>query len=503
MADLKGINAKIIERDVINAKVSSVIQRVEYETEEVVVNPSTETQIVMRSPEKYIEKVIANPVTATIDPDIQAENIKEGINILGVEGSYIGTDTRDATATAEDLIKDKTAYVNGEKITGTLVPEELTITPTEEEQTFTGFFNKVTCEKLENSVKLFTTEGEMKTDTNGKEENLAVVYREEIDNMTANTETQLITFPPTVVLPEAFTSNVYGMFRTTDDSVFFDAQVMLSSSNFEFSGYGESESILVTYESTDGITYIRTDSNGETIDCGVPIKCYYEDEWNDSFGHFMQCVNKYFGGLFEFKDTSWKIAKNQLKVTSEDVYIVDFYGSNGLETGTLQNTENLSKEQLVLRCEIWNNFNNLKINDISMMSYFSGFTGKQLPNLDTSNVQNMTNAFFESKLEELPIMDTSQVTGIMNFCAYSPNLVTLPLYDFSKVTIMTNMVNGCPNLSNESLNNVLAMCANSAVPAVGIHRTLKNTGLTSEQATICTGLSNYQAFINAGWKTGY
>ncbi len=65
-------------------------------------------------------EVIVNEVTSDIDEDIKAENIKAGVNILGVDGSYEGVDTSDATATSEDILKDKTAYVNNEKITGTI-----------------------------------------------------------------------------------------------------------------------------------------------------------------------------------------------------------------------------------------------------------------------------------------------------------------------------------------------------------------------------------------------
>ena len=48
-----------------------------------------------------------------------ANNIKKGITIGGITGTLESLDTSDATATPEDILEGKTAYVNGVKITGT------------------------------------------------------------------------------------------------------------------------------------------------------------------------------------------------------------------------------------------------------------------------------------------------------------------------------------------------------------------------------------------------
>jgi hypothetical protein len=47
-------------------------------------------------------------------------NIKAGVTILGQQGKNTVVDTEDANATSSDIKKDKTAYVNGELVVGTL-----------------------------------------------------------------------------------------------------------------------------------------------------------------------------------------------------------------------------------------------------------------------------------------------------------------------------------------------------------------------------------------------
>ena len=86
--------------------------------------PSTSEQTI--SPDAQyngLTSVTVNAVTSAIDSNIVADNIKKDVSILGVTGTYAPEeeiDTSDADATASDIVLNKTAYVNGEKITGTL-----------------------------------------------------------------------------------------------------------------------------------------------------------------------------------------------------------------------------------------------------------------------------------------------------------------------------------------------------------------------------------------------
>ena len=59
---------------------------------------------------------------APIDPNLLAENIKSGITISGITGTF----TNDGTATASDIASGATAYVNGKKITGNITTTSTT-----------------------------------------------------------------------------------------------------------------------------------------------------------------------------------------------------------------------------------------------------------------------------------------------------------------------------------------------------------------------------------------
>lgn len=136
----------------------------------------------------------------------------------------------------------------------------------------------------------------------------------------------------------------------------------------------------------------------------------------------------------------------------------------------------------------------------SMFAYCSLLT--TIPQFDTSKVTTMF-SMFESctKLKAIPQIDTQNVDSTFVMFSNCSNLEDVPVLDTAKVTTILNMFTGCSSLSNDSLNNIMQMCINAA--SYTDVKTLKIIGLSSAQAKTCQSLSNYQAFLDAGWTTGY
>lgn len=286
---------------------------------------------------------------------------------------------------------------------------------------------------------------------------------------------------------------------------------------------------------------------------------------------------------FEVKVLKYLLAPTQLNTTPDYVYEKEFYGQNGVETGTLGTnlSDTFADVNAKLVYSIQQQYENMEPRvltdedkEIDTNIYFIPVKKDGTPLLDTSAVTDMDHLFFEcANLIELPLIDTSnttdmsvmfqscsnlvsvpllntskvttmksmfsvceklaavplfdtskvasmsymlsgcvsltsipefdtsKVTNMERMLVGCTNLVTIPVLNTTSVTNMSNIVLSCPALSETSLNNILQMCINAT--AYTGTKTLATLGLTEEQATICTGLSNYTAFTTAGWATGY
>lgn len=119
----------------------------------------------------------------------------------------------------------------------------------------------------------------------------------------------------------------------------------------------------------------------------------------------------------------------------------------------------------------------------------------------TTGITKMGYMFTDCRaMETAPEMDTSSTTNFSSMFKGCTNLKNIPVYDSSSCTAFNSMFEGCNNLTDESLNNILAMCISMPKQS-----TLKLLGFTSSYypVTRLQTLSNYQAFLDAGWTTGY
>lgn len=115
------------------------------------ITPSTTNQIYNGG---YYNSINIGAVTSSIDANITSQNIVNGVNILGVVGSFEGLNTADANATYNDIIIGKTAYVNGVKITGSMNNlGALNITPSTSAQSFSaGYYNSVNISAVTSNI---------------------------------------------------------------------------------------------------------------------------------------------------------------------------------------------------------------------------------------------------------------------------------------------------------------------------------------------------------------
>lgn len=123
--------------------------------------------------------------------------------------------------------------------------------------------------------------------------------------------------------------------------------------------------------------------------------------------------------------------------------------------------------------------------------------------LNSSTFTTFENMFSgDTSLVSAPQLNTSSATNIYRMFQNCSALTNVPTMNWASVTNAQNAFANCTSLSNDSLKNILASCI-TATSLSNSNKTLYKLGLTSTQATTCTGLSNWSDAQTAGWTTGY
>ena len=363
------IRGKIIESINIKGKTNLSIIRPKLEPLEVM--PKTEEQNLLPQLDGFSSVLVKG------DANLKPENIKQGVSIFGLQGGLV--DTADGTATSEDVVEGKTAYVDNQKVTGTMPNNgALEYDPSDEEQKIPSGLTSGGAVKPADITKLAEYEA-------------CLTLANSIENLDDYTETTAT--PEDLVEGKTAYSNgerIVGVMKVNNNNALIGTVIP----NGEAKG---SNIFKIIEKLPENITY---------------------SGYNASY-MFNQCI------------------------ALKEIPLIDL-STNTYMTGMCNQCAAL----------------------------------ESIPQFDTSKMQNMSIAFQGcTLLKDVPELNTSSVTD------------------------MRSMFANCPNLSDESLNNILAMCAKATLCTIG--KTLKSMGLTSKQVTKCQSLSNYEAFVAAGWTTGY
>lgn len=310
-------------------------------------------------------------------------------------------------------------------------------------------------------VKLFASVDEMMESVGNKEGDLAVVYANADSPLEYGNVITAINFPQTVVLDEPVTEETYSYadisVEGSDTSLTFFIDTY-SGARLEYYDMDNYENMCsVTYNTTDYKTFTLDSMYGEGIFSAEnnTIKCTTNMTVNmidDITGKFLRTIIKEFGGLFRYESNQWIVAPSQLKANASDVYEKEFYGRDGIETGTLQETTNLSAEQALKVGTLYNQLSKIKGTG-SWAWAFRYYEGESLPEIDATDIEFLNDLCANAKN-----LKSITLKNITSKCINAPNMFTscsklaeingVETWDVSKVENISGMLYGCSSLTH-------------------------------------------------------
>ena len=492
------------------------------------------------------------------DENLISENIKSGETIFGVEGNKNVVDTSDATATSSKIHPDCDAYVKGKKIKGGMTIWDNTkprCTPTHQtiinpENPFILTRQQTTGERYEEIIKIPANvidpawlEGKNICIRANYNPNLTYWSKDwRIEIATVNDGGKFFFKVYSGGYMEIWARNAAN--KTTNYTL-YTANVD-SIDELTIDSWKKKEVVADGYTNGDlgpiGTLYAYSrDDSGKTTSLtgssGVPgSRNKFILKSNNSKKGYTE-VNAEFYSEITHSDLAKKInlkAENikegktylgitgtmpnnnaNLEITEESL---DFSTDRSLPQLTLTTIDFTGMDLSKIKHWHYAFWNYKKLKEVKGIDFvnpntsaywmFCGCDSLEIfPEMkNTQNVVDFARAFQEcKKLKTIEYFDTSNANDLSYMCIGCSELVNFPALNASKTRIggLSDMFSNCPNLSDESLNNILAMCisanATHANAAYGNKSLTQYLKLTSIQANKCKSLSNWSAFIAAGW----
>lgn len=305
-----------------------------------------------------IKQVIINGVTSDIDENIKPENIKSGVNILGVDGTFeygkLQEEITVSPMTVDQIIYPDDDYdavkkIKVDKVTSeidsNIIPENI-----KKDVSILGVLGELEESKGDTDIYKVSTIEEMNSLENIKEGDICLIYSGGVYPISADSIFNSLTYNNTVVLDNAVTDFYDCMFTLEDESqgnIFGDGQAFLDMSSFNARFFiddgGNFIDINIQYMSNDGITYTLDEySTKSPADLKYNFKIQDKDRFNDIFGKFLSAEDVSFSGIYQYvldeniNSLSWKYLNIKTTGTSTNVFNpATFYTSNGMVTSEI------------------------------------------------------------------------------------------------------------------------------------------------------------------------
>ncbi len=354
-----------------------------------------------------------------IGPDGIYKN--NGIYKIENKSAILYTDTTDGTASSNDILLNKIAYSNGEKLIGTIESETI---PEINQNTTLNTANKYITDNIIINIE-------------NKNPYIAS-SNEEMESYLQDTK-YLGSFVKFTGISELYVTNEIYRIATTGNPTQYEPvgstlslKDILNIRNGQYLFYdcttltNDQLNSIIKFDDTENVTNMN--HMFYSCDSLTTIPLLDTSKVTNMNSMFVACQNL---PTIPLLDTS--------NVTSMDSM---FNSCQNLTTIPLLNTSKVTNMK-----SMFNNCQNLTT----------------IPLLDTSNVTNMSNMFFQCKsLSTVPLLDTSKVIYMNNMFNNCPKLTTIPFLDTSNATYMYDMFRLCFKITKIDITKLATSNGNSS-----------------------------------------